>query len=116
MKEGIAAFLVLSVAEFTDPSSLSPIYPAPGIVWFLAFLLLYSALPPAEKASSNGRWCAGTAPMLSGSARGPSRTLCRSAACLPVEVSRWHGEAQPDPLAMTLQQQVSWPFESPKTG
>lgn len=28
----MAAFLVLSVAEFTAPSSLSPIYPAPGIV------------------------------------------------------------------------------------
>ena len=115
MKEGIAAFLVLSVTEFTAPSSLSPIYPAPGIVWSLAFLLLYSALPPVEKASSNGRWCAGTAPMPSGSARGSSQTLYRSAACLPVEVSRWDGEAQPDPLAMTLQQLVSWPL-NPKIG
>lgn len=31
MKEGTATFLVLSVTEFTAPSSLSPIYPAPGI-------------------------------------------------------------------------------------
>lgn len=72
--------------ELTGLSSVSPsTCPAPG-----------SAPSPVGKASSSGRWCAGAAPTVSGSARRPSQTPCRSAACPAVEVSRW-GDGSPPP-------------------
>ena len=60
------------------PTTLSPLPPT----------LHDSALSPAERASSSGRWCAGPTPTVWGSVRGPSRTRSRPAACPPAEVSR----------------------------
>lgn len=106
MGELLRDFWVLPAGSFW----LTPLYLfAPGIDWIGAHcplsLSLYlplpvcggltwswpshgSALPPVERASSSGKWCAGPMPTVLGSARGTSQTPSRCAACLPAEVSQ----------------------------
>ena len=69
-----------------------------------------SALSPAERASSSGRWCVGPTPTVWGSVRGPSRIRSRPAACLPAEVSQvgW-GLASFSGLDLILALPAVWP-------